>query len=103
LAENSISRRVFCGSAPWIFKYTILVYTQGKPFHPIDPLPFHDVLWQLDSPDPLSSKYAITMAAESIQIKTPERLFGYVLVYQESGLVTTINLTPSYRCGAPHR
>lgn len=83
-------------------KYTTLVYARGKPFHPINPPPFHEVLRQLDYPDPISTKYAINMAASSVQIKIPERLLGYVPVYQDGGLVTTTNVTPEFTAAELH-
>ncbi|KAH9905205.1 hypothetical protein F4778DRAFT_729069 [Xylariomycetidae sp. FL2044] len=78
------------------------VYSRGKPFNPIVPPPFREVLRQLDRPDPSSTKYAINMLADSVEVRIPERLLGLVPAYLDSDIITTTNVTPKFSAAELH-
>lgn len=83
-------------------KHTTRVYSRGQPSDPIYPPPFLDVLRQLDKPDLSSTQYAINIAAESAEVKIPERLVGHIPVYQDNNLITTTNVTPRFSAAELH-
>ncbi|KAI1322671.1 hypothetical protein F5Y16DRAFT_30647 [Xylariaceae sp. FL0255] len=83
-------------------KSTTKVYSRGKPHDPINLPPLHEVLRQLHSPDLSSTKYAINIFAEAVELRVPNRLVGYFPVYQDSDLVTTTNITPKFSAAELH-
>ncbi|KAI1322674.1 hypothetical protein F5Y16DRAFT_404223 [Xylariaceae sp. FL0255] len=83
-------------------KLTTRIYARSKPHDLIIPPPLYKVLRQLHSPDLSSTKYAINMFAESVELRIPDRLIGYVFLYRDSDLGTTTNITPKFSSAELH-